>query len=200
MRVLKALKFVRERGEGLPRIFEETEESFLPAPELLAEGRFFKMILRNTPVFDEKTSTWLRSFPLGKMNVRQRRLLAHAYQGGRGFFVLREYAKVNQIDKETARREIRELVNLHIVEVVGTKKSAKYYPLLQRGTIEDRLRDYFSRHSALSNSDYRKLVGHIHVVTASVQLKKLVKAGLLRREGARRGTLYYATPELLKTK
>jgi ATP-dependent DNA helicase RecG len=200
MRVLKAMKFVRERGEGLPRIFEETEESFLPPPELVAEGRFFKMTLRNTPVFDDKTMQWLRNFPLEKMNIRQRRVLAHSFQSGKGCFVLREYAKVNGIDKETARKDIRELISLQVVEVVGTKKAAKYYPLLQRGTIEERLKEYFSRHPSLSNTEYRRLAGNVHVVTASVQLRKLVTEGVLRKEGAKRGTRYYPTARLLKTK
>jgi ATP-dependent DNA helicase RecG len=200
MRVLKALKFVRERGEGLPRIFEETEESFLPLPQLVAEGRFFKIVLRNTPVFDEKTMDWLRDFPLERMNTRQRRVLAHTFQSGKGYFVLREYAALNQVDKEIAKKEIRDLVNSQIVEVVGTKKAAKYYPLLQRGTIEQRLKEYFSRHPSLSNTEYRRLAGNVHVVTASVQLRKLVTEGFLRKEGAKRGTRYYPTARLLKTK
>jgi ATP-dependent DNA helicase RecG len=200
MRVLKALKFVRERGEGLPRMFEETEQSFLPPPELRTEGRFFTVKLRNTLVFDDATMNWLRTFPLKGLNIRQQRILAHSYQSGRGYFVLREYATINNIDKDTAKKEIRQLVDLQVVEVVGSRKGAKYCPLLQRGSIEERLRDYFSRHVSLTNTDYRKLIGNIHVVTASVQLRKFVDDGLLRKEGQRRATRYYATEALLKTK
>jgi ATP-dependent DNA helicase RecG len=200
MRVLKALKFVRERGEGLPRMFEETEQSFLSPPELQTEGRFFKLTLRSTLIFDDETMSWLRTFPLKKLNSRQQRALAHAYQSGRGYFVLRDYAHINSIDKETAKREIRSLIADKIVEVVGKKKGAKYYPLLQRGSIEERLREYFSRHESLTNTEYRRLAGTIHVVTASGQLRKLVDDGVLRKEGKKRGTRYYPTERLLKTK
>jgi len=200
MRVLKALGYVRERGEGLPRVFEETEESFLPPPELIAEGSFFKLVLRNNPVFDEQTMMWLRGFPLEKINIRQRRILAYSYQSGKRYFALRDYSQQNKIDKETARKEIRDLLDRGIIEVIGNRKAAKYYPLLQRGTIEDRLKEYFSRHESLSNRDYRRLAGDIHIVTASVQLRALVRDGLLTKTGSGRGTRYFPTRELLKAK
>lgn len=200
VRVLKALGFVRERGEGLPRMFQETEESFLPSPELKAEGKFFKVFLRNTVIFDDSTMSWLRTFPLEKMNMRQRRILAHSYQSGKKYFILREYAAINHIAKEFAKKEIRELLDLGVLEVVGTRKAAKYFPLIQRGTIEEKLRDFFARRSYLTNSDYRKLVGHMHIVTASLQLKKLVEDGILHKEGSGRGRKYYPAGILLKTK
>lgn len=144
MRVLKVFKYVRERGEGLPRMFEEMEDSSLPLPELKTEGQFFTVTLRNTVVFNDETMRWLRGFPLDKISTRQRRILAHTHQSGKGYFVLRDYASINHIDKEKAKKEIRELVDdLGIVEVVGYRKAAKYYPLMQRGTMEEKLREYF---------------------------------------------------------
>jgi len=199
MRVLKALGFARERGEGLPRVFEETEESYLPPPELTAEGSFFKIVLRNTPIFDDETMKWLRGFPLEKLNVRQRRILAYSYQSRKGFFVLRDYVQENKLEKEVAKKEIRQLVDLGIIEVVGKRKAAKYYPLLQRGTIEERLREYFSRHESMKNADYRILAGNVHRLTALQQLKNLEQRGLLRKEGKGKGTRYFPTDELLKT-
>lgn len=199
MRVLKALGFVRERGEGLPRVFEEIEESFLPTPALMAVGRFFQIVLFNTPVFDDETMTWLKGFQLEKLSIRQRRILAYSYQSGKGFFVLRNYVQENKLEKEVAKKEIRQLVDLGIIEVVGKRKAAKYYPLLQRGTIEERLREYFSRHESMKNADYRMLVGNIHRLAALQQLKNLEQRGLLRKEGKGKGTRYFPTDKLLKT-
>jgi len=134
------------------------------------------------------------------MNNRQRRILAETYQNKKGHFVLREYVKVNRVDKDTAKAEIKELIDLGVVEIVGTRKAAKYYPLLQRASLEEKLREHFSRKEYLTNTGYRGLAGNIHVVTASVQLRKLVSDGLLRKEGKGRGTRYYPTGKLLKTK
>lgn len=200
MRVLKVFGFVRERGEGLPRVFEETEESYLPAPELIAEGSFFKLVLRNTPIFDEETMAWLANFPLSNLNVRQRRILAYCKQCEKGYFTLREYVSENKVDKEIAKKEIKQLIESKIVEIVGQRKAAKYHPLLQTGTVIEQLRAYFMRHSFLTNKEYRRIVGNIHLVTASVQLKKLVKEGFLVRKGDKRGTQYSPTEKLLKTK
>jgi len=141
MRTLKFLRYVRERGEGLPRMFEEMESSNLPTPELRADGEFFMVTLRNTPVFDAETMNWLRSFPLDRVNARQRRILANSYQSGRGYFVLGEYSDINRVSKETAQKEIRALVEQGIVERVGTRKAAKYYPVLQKGSLREKLRD-----------------------------------------------------------
>lgn len=198
MRVLKMFGFVRERGEGLPRVFEETEESYLPAPELVREGTFFKLILRNTPLFDDETMAWLKGFPLQSLNARQRRILAHCRQSGKGYFTLRDYVRENHIEKDTAKKEVRELIEQGIVELIGNRKAAKYFPLLQRGTIEEKLREYFSRHDFLKNADYRLIAGKIHRLTALKQLKELEGKKLLRREGKGKGARYYAGEMLFK--
>ncbi len=200
MRVLKAMGFVRERGEGLPRIFEETEESFLMPPEITADGRFFKITLRNTPVFDDETMRWLGQFPMEKLHPRQRRILGYCRQSRKGFFTLTDYVRENGIDKENAKKEIRQMLDLQVVELVGRRKAAKYYPLLQRGTIEERLREYFSRHEFLTNREYRRITGTQQSFSASIQLKRLVRDDLLQSKGRRKGTRYYPTQKLLKTK
>ncbi len=197
MRTLKYLGYVRERGEGLPRMFEEMEDSNLPTPELRAEGEFFAVTLKNTPVFDDETMNWLRVFPLDRVNDRQRRVLANCYQSGKGYFVLREYSILNRVDKETAQKEIRELLSLGIIELVNKRKAAKYYPVLQKGSLEEKLKDYFARHKYLTNKEYRRIVGNIPPIAASTKLRRLVEEGLLRREGERRGTRYYPTQKLL---
>jgi ATP-dependent DNA helicase RecG len=200
MRVFKALGFVRERGEGLPRVFEEVEESCLPAPELSADGSFFKIVLRNTPIFDDETMRWLKQFPLEKLNARQRRVLAYCRQSGKGYFTLRDYVRENHIDKDASKKEIRELVEHGVIELVGNRKAAKYYPLMQRGTIEEKLREYFSRHDFLKNATYRALAGGVHRLTALKQLKDLEQRGLLRKEGKGKGTRYFPTHNLINTR
>jgi len=66
------------------------------------------------------------------------------------------------------------------------------------GTVEQKLREYFSRHVSMKNADYRLMAGKVHRLTALQQLKELEKKGLLRREGKGKGTRYFATEELLR--
>ncbi|MCX6601867.1 MAG: putative DNA binding domain-containing protein [bacterium] len=192
MRLMKAFRFVRERGEGLPRIFEVMEESCLRPPELRAEGDFFMVTLWNTPVFDDDTMTWLESFRDKNLSARQRRILAHTYQN-RGYFTLSDYASVNSVSREVAQREIRLMLEMNIVELIGTRRAAKYYPLIQRGTLVDRLKDYFSRHAFLTNRDLRRIIGPMSPQEASRRLQELVDSGWVERRGQRRGAKYYPT-------
>lgn len=197
MRVLKAFRFARESGEGIPRMFEEMEASLLPTPEFKADGQFFIVTLRNTIVFDDETMRWLRSFPLEKMNNRQRRILAFTYQSGKGYFSLGDYVKENKVEKELAKQEIKELIP-DVVEMIGSRKGAKYFPLIQRGTIEEKLREYFSRHSSIKNAEFRRLAGNINRIAAVRQLRGFEERGLLRKEGKGKGTRYYPSDRLVK--
>ena len=63
VRVLADLGYLREMGEGIPRIFQEMEHHGLHPPEFSVEGFFFVVTLRNTPVYDENTLRWLNQFP-----------------------------------------------------------------------------------------------------------------------------------------
>src|SRR6185436_15326341 len=83
VRALADLGYLREMGEGIPRIFEEMEHSGLRPPEFSIEGFFLVVTLRNTPVYDEDTLRWLSQFRPNEVSFRQRRLLAYAYCHGK---------------------------------------------------------------------------------------------------------------------
>ncbi|TSA19879.1 hypothetical protein D4R75_08205 [bacterium] len=100
--------------------------------------------------------------------------------------------------RDGTAKGVRQLVEQGVVEIVGTRKAAKYYPLLQKGTVEQKLREYFSRHESMKNADYRILAGKAHRLTALRQLKDLEQRGLLRKEGKGKGTRYFPAGELLK--
>ncbi len=51
-RVLAELSLMREQGEGIPRIFEEMEQSWLRLPEFQADEHTFKIVLRNQPILE----------------------------------------------------------------------------------------------------------------------------------------------------
>ncbi len=56
VRVLADLGYLREMGEGVPRMYQEMEHYGLNPPELAAEGFIFSVTLRNAPIYDEARS------------------------------------------------------------------------------------------------------------------------------------------------
>ena len=74
-RVLAELGLMREQGEGVPRMHEEMEHSWLPLPEFSLDQGIFTVTLRNTPIFETGRPEWatfVRQLPLG---TRQKRIL-----------------------------------------------------------------------------------------------------------------------------
>ncbi|MET0501211.1 MAG: ATP-binding protein [Candidatus Binatia bacterium] len=129
VRVLADLGYLREMGEGIPRIFQEMEHYGLHPPEFSVEGFFFVVTLRNTPVYDENTLRWLNQFPTTQINLRQRRLLAYAHCHGKTFSTA-EYQRVAEVDRDTAYREIRSLIKNGVVAPL--KPKSRSYRIIER--------------------------------------------------------------------
>ena len=60
-RVLVDAGIMREEGEGIPRMHEEMENSFLHPPNFDFQGGSFVVTLRNTPIFEGPSPSWRRS-------------------------------------------------------------------------------------------------------------------------------------------
>jgi len=129
VRVLADLGYLREMGEGIPRMFDEMEHHGLRPPEFSAEGFFFIVTLRNTPIYDDVTLKWLNQFGTSTINFRQRRLLAYAYSHGKSFSTT-DYQRVGEVDRDTAYREIRNMVRLGIVAPL--KPKGRTYRIIER--------------------------------------------------------------------
>ncbi|MBI4488948.1 MAG: putative DNA binding domain-containing protein [Deltaproteobacteria bacterium] len=129
VRVLADLGYLREMGEGIPRMFQEMEHHGLRPPEFSTEGFFFTVTLRNTPIYDEATLRWLHQFGRTTLNFRQRRLLAYAYSHGKSFSTA-DYQRVAEVDRDTAYREVRVMVKLGIVAPL--KQKSRTYRIIER--------------------------------------------------------------------
>ncbi len=129
VRVLADLGFLREMGEGVPRMFDEMEHHGLRPPEFSNEGFFFTVTLRNTPIYDEATLKWLNQFGRSSMNFRQRRLLVYAFSHGK-VLSNTDYQRIGEVDRDTAYREIRSLVKLGILTPLKPKSRA--YRIIER--------------------------------------------------------------------
>ena len=129
VRVLADLGYLREMGEGIPRMFQEMEHYGLHPPEISAEGFVFSVTLRNAPIYDDATLLWLNQFGTSQVNVRQRRLLAYAYCHGKTFSTA-EYEKFAEVDRDTAYREIRVMVKNGIVAPL--KPKSRSYRIIEK--------------------------------------------------------------------
>jgi len=129
VRVLADLGYLREMGEGIPRMFQEMEHHSLRPPEFSAEGFFLTVTLRNTPIYDDETLKWLSQFGRSTLNFRQRRLLAYAFSHGKSFSTA-DYQRLGEVDRDTAYREIRALAKLGIVAPL--KPKGRSYRVIER--------------------------------------------------------------------
>ncbi|HEY2990033.1 MAG TPA: ATP-binding protein [Candidatus Binatia bacterium] len=129
VRALADLGYLREMGEGIPRMFQEMEHHGLQAPELSAEGFVFTVTLRNTPIYDDATLRWLNQFSASAINSRQRRLLAYAYAHGKSFSTM-DYQRIAEVDRDVAYREIRVMVKQGIVAPLKAK--SRSYKVIER--------------------------------------------------------------------
>ena len=129
VRVLAELGYLREIGEGVPRIFQEMEGYGLHPPELSIDGFVFTVTLRNAPVYDEATLRWLNQFGTAQINLRQRRLLAYAYCHGKTFSTA-DYERIAEVDRDTAYREIRSLVKNGVLAPL--KPKSRSYRIVEK--------------------------------------------------------------------
>jgi ATP-dependent DNA helicase RecG len=129
VRALADLGYLKEMGEGIPRMFEEMEQYGLKAPVFTLEGFLLVVTLHNTPVYDDATLRWLHQFAAFQLNLRQRRLLAYAYCHGKTFSTA-EYERLAEVDRDLAYREIRALVKAGIVAPI--KPKSRSYRIIEQ--------------------------------------------------------------------
>ncbi|MGQ0536804.1 MAG: ATP-binding protein [Methanobacteriota archaeon] len=194
VRLLADMGIMRDEGEGVARMHEEMEASYLKAPELHADRAEFRVTLHNEPVFEGPSPEWQRTVRSLPLNDRQRRVLLAQPQG----FTNEDYRRLNRgVDRDEAYREIQEMVQLGIVTPPAAPGRGATYRLTPdlhqtKGWLESRvppLNTYFKANEALKNADYRS-VFNVTRETAKAELKRLVEEGYLVQEGERRGTRY----------
>jgi len=199
VRVLTDLGYMRDLGEGIPRMFDVMEKSCLGPPEFAQDGFMFQVTLHNTPTYDLQTQRWLQRFADHPLNQRQRRILAYAHQHGNAF-TNRAYQKVNEVNRDLAYREIQEMIRLGIVARPSGRYSRTYFvvgPSVPLPIPEElmAIADALASQGYVTNQDLRA-AWDVSRFTAWKRVKKLVEEGFLRQEGQKGGTRYYPTDRL----
>jgi len=201
VRVLVDAGLMQEEGEGIPRIFEEMEESFLHVPELRVENGAFFVTLRNEPIFSGPDPEWQHIIDTLRLSTAQKRVLL-AYPNG---FTNEDYRRVNQVDRDQAYREIQEMVTQGVEQAPKAHgRGAVYRISLELRTKREflvgripGLRTYFSQRGFLKNADYRTIFG-VERDIAKKELRQLMDEGYLQLQGERRGAYYVPGPVLLE--
>lgn len=199
VRVLVEVGLMREEGEGIPRIFDEMERSFLRVPEFRAGASELMVLLRNEPIFAGPSSEWQRIVQDLQLSLAQKRILLAHPEG----FANADYQKLNGVDRDQAYREIQEMIGLGVImpaEVPG--RGAVYHVATDlrqaRAFLQmrvPRLREFFLRQPHLKNADYREMFA-VTRDAAARELRRLAQEGYLRMEGERRGARYLPGPSL----
>jgi ATP-dependent DNA helicase RecG len=134
VRVLVDLGYVRELGEGVPRMFAEMERQGFYPPHFRSVGDvFFQVTLRNEPVYDRATLEWLQQFEHLNLSGDQKRILAYAHANG-DRFTSREYQKLVGLDIYGASNSIRELVRKGVARPL--RRGSRVYEVLEPGSAE----------------------------------------------------------------
>lgn len=194
VRVLTDLGYMRERGEGIPRMFEVMEREGLRPPELTMEGGCFVVTLRSTPIYRPETMHWLRRYEGQGLTRNQLRLLAYAHEHG-GRFTSRAYQKLVGVDIYTAARDIRDLIRRGIVRL--TKPRGRIYEVIAQPSEAPRekppelavLEPILHQKGFIKNEDVRREL-NLSRIQALRLLRRLLDQGFLRQEGAGRGARY----------
>ena len=192
-RILTELGIMRQQGEGIPRMIEEMELSWLPAPELMDEPSGFRVVLRNEPVFEGADERWTAAVRRLPIEVRQKRALVafhdRAFQSG-------DYQKLNRVDRDQAYRELLDLENRGFLRAEGTTR-ARHYRVLPDAVPDvatiippsGALRLRMEAKGRITNTDYREIFG-VDRPEAARGLARLVKEGVLLLAGEKRGAHY----------
>ncbi len=194
VRVLTDLGYMRELGEGIPRMFQAMEREGLQPPEFNFEGGvIFTVTLRNVVVYPPETLHWLRQFEDRKLTANQKRLLAYAHAHG-GKFTSRDYQKLVGVDIYTASKDIKELIRKGIARL--TRRGGRFYEIVTPGEQVLPFPEEFAdlgrilkEKGYLTNADVRRIRG-VSSMTAWRLLTHLVKLGVLVQEGKGRNTRY----------
>jgi len=199
VRVLADAGLMREEGEGIPRIFDEMEKSFLHPPRFAVEDDVFEVTLYNEPIFSGPSQEWQKLVGELRIAVSQKKVLL-AHPDG---FTNDDYRKLVRVDRDEAYRQIQELISQGVLVSPKTAGRGATYCVAEdfrqaRAFLEARLptlREFFRGHEKLKNADHRRLFG-LSRYTAARELRRLVEEGFLRIEGQGRGAHYLPQPAL----
>ena len=196
VRVLADYGYMREQGEGIPRMYAAMEhEGLYPPAFRLDADVVFVVTLRNTVAFRPETLQWLSGLSDVALSGNQKRVLAYGMERG-GSFTSRDYQRLVGADIYTASREIKDLIRKGLVLL--PKKGGRVYEVVRSRSDRpenDKPSEFvviekaFIAKGWVTNQDIREALG-VSRRQAFRIATNLVDLGWMRAEGNRRGRRY----------
>lgn len=201
VRALTVLGFMRELGEGVPRMFDEMERAGYYPPSFDAiGGAVLQLVLRNEPIYDRATVDWLANFRDLDLSGDQKRVLAYAHAHG-DRFTSREFQSVVKTDIYGASTAIKDMIRKGVVHSMG--KGSRIYlvqePLTAKPDMPAELVHLLlelRKKGHIRNSDTRRIL-RVARNTAARILGDLVGGGWLITSGKRGSGAYYSPGDRL---
>ena len=187
---------MRDQGEGIPRMFDEMETSFLPMPTLDVVAGRFSVVLRNEPIFGTADQGWSRAVRGLPLAVSQKRALIGLVDRE---FANGDYCELNALDRDAAYRELADLVARGLLAVTGAGKGTRYrvardaVPTPVPASPVTRLTARMTAAGFVTNTDYREAFA-VDRRAAGLALAEWTRQAVLAREGEKRGTRYRPGP------
>ena len=124
-RVLAEMRYIKDIGEGVDRMYHEMGAAGLPPPEWIEEPAAVRLILRNG-IEQRRLATpeEMRTRTMAELNDRQRRALGYVRE--RGSISNREYRRAFGVSNKTAYQDLKALVELEMLQKVGHGKQTRY--------------------------------------------------------------------------
>lgn len=195
MRFMEDLHLVENRGSGIKSMLEAMRKANLEPPRFDDKRSSFWLTFRNHSLMSPEAITWLNQFASMPLNDRQRLALVFLRHNDR--MANPDYQRLNRVDSNTARQELRGLVQTGLVEQQSAKRWA-YYTLKAPREVpvapipisdEEKILAQVRAKGSINNTECRELLG-VSVFRASRLLKSLQEKGLLKRTGERRWAKY----------
>jgi ATP-dependent DNA helicase RecG len=126
VRVMAELRYVRDFGEGIDRMFREMEAASLPPPEYEEIPGALKVTFCNglSVAVAPSAEHRLPVSVLAQLNERQRRVLEVIAQAGS--ISNRQFQQLFAVTYDTAHRDLRRLAELGLLRVEGKGRATRY--------------------------------------------------------------------------
>ncbi|MFH1708870.1 MAG: ATP-binding protein [Planctomycetota bacterium] len=126
--VLRTCGLMTETGRGIPTALKIMAKSYLNPPQFTELETGFLVTMQNSPVFEVGDREWEEKVRKLDLNLNQKRILII----NKGFgFSNADYQMINTCDRDTAYREIHEIVQKGHLRCEGKSRGLKYYPVLE---------------------------------------------------------------------
>jgi ATP-dependent DNA helicase RecG len=206
MRLLEETGVVENRGSGVPMMIAAMREAHLEPPQFRDTRASFRVVFKNHTLLDPETVTWLNQFAGYRLTDAQR--IALAYLRTNQQMTNSDYRRLNNTSTVEATRELRELVDLDLLEMHGTRRWAYYtlagevepeapkqpslsYAKLSLNARQLKAMQYLEEYGEITSSIYSELIApDISQRMARKDLKDMEERGLVARVGRTRGTRY----------